>query len=86
MNDGTSFPGPGEYVIESDFTAKDHSVSVLSLTLITRVPIRAVLRFFIFFPFRSISVPTRNHDLKFLRMRITITSERKLTKKIPTLK
>ena len=51
------------YVIESDFTHRDHSVSVLSLTLITGVPIRAVLCFVISFPFLSISVPTEIHDL-----------------------
>lgn len=43
MNDGMSFPESGEYVIESDFTSKDHSVTVLSLTFITSVPIRVVL-------------------------------------------
>ena len=63
MNDGTSFPRPGEYVKESDFILKDHSVSVLSLTLSIGVPIRAVLCFVISFPFRSISVPTEIHDL-----------------------
>ena len=50
-------------LLESDFTHKDHSVSVLSSTLITGVPIRAVLCSVISFPFRSISIPIESHDL-----------------------
>ena len=58
VDDAVLGPLQQHIVIESDFIPKDHSVSVLSLTLIIVVPIRAVLCFIISFPFRFISVPT----------------------------